>query len=169
MTAPIEFETLAEVLERRELSKLETQIDEKLDQIVECSSLTVQRAFERKVEKLERDKLLIEEKLSQKPGPKRGFEEMFELAMQFLANPWKLWASDRIEDKRTVLKLTFSERLAYSRNSGFRTPKTTTPFNTLGGNQMQLCKMAETKSAIPTSSTFQSHFKFSDLASFQFL
>ncbi len=128
---------------RCELSKLETQIDQKLDQIVECTSTTVQRAFERKVEKLERDKLIIEEKLSQKLGPKRSFDEMFELAMQFLANPWKLWASDRIEDKRTVLKLAFSERLAYCRNSGFRTPKTAMPFNTLGGNQMQLCEMAE--------------------------
>ncbi|MDJ1007688.1 MAG: recombinase family protein [Paracoccaceae bacterium] len=135
---------------RRELARLETQIDEKLDQIVECSSLTVQRAFERKVEKLEREKLLIEEKLAQKPGPKRSFEQMFELAMRFLASPWNLWTSPRIEDKRTVLKLAFSERLAYSRKTGFRTPKTTMPFNVLGGNHMQMCEVAEEVGFEPT-------------------
>ncbi len=128
---------------KRDLAALDQQIDEKLDQIVECSSLTVQRAFERKVEKLESDKLLIAEKLDQKPGPKRSFDQMFELAMSFLASPWNLWASERIEDKRTVLKLAFSERLAYNRKTGFRTPKTSMPFNMLGGNQMQLCEMAD--------------------------
>ena len=134
----------------RELSALESQIDAKLDQIVECTSTTVQRAFERKVEALERDKLLIEEKLASKPAPKRSFDEMFELAMQFLASPWKLWASDRIEDKRTVLKLTFSERLAYSRENGFRTPKTAMPFNMLGRNTMPMCEMAEEVGFEPT-------------------
>ena len=108
---------------KRDLTRLEAQIDEKLDQIVECTSTTVQRAFERKVEQLERDKLLLREKLSKSPGPKRGFEEMFELAMGFLANPWKLWSSPKLEDKRTVLKLTFPDRLAYQRGQGFRTPK----------------------------------------------
>lgn len=133
---------------KRDLSKLEKQIDEKLDQIVECTSTTVQRAFERKIEGLERDKLVIEEKLAAKPGPKRSFDKMFELAMNFLASPWKLWESDRIEDKRTVLKLAFSERLAYCRKTGFRTPKTSMPFNMLGGNHLPMCEMAEAQSSL---------------------
>src|SRR5687767_11383814 len=33
----------------------------------------------------------------------------------------KLWISERLEDKRTVLKLAFAERLIYTRNEGFRT------------------------------------------------
>ena len=104
--------------------------------------MAVQRAFERKIEKLERDKLVVQEKLATKPGPKRPFEEVFELAMGFLANPWKLWESDRIEDKRTVLKLAFSDRHAYQRGEGFRTPKTSLPFKMLGGNPMPMCEMA---------------------------
>jgi hypothetical protein len=40
----------------------------KLDQIVECAPATFQRAFERKVEQLERDKLLLKEKLGKSPG-----------------------------------------------------------------------------------------------------
>ena len=43
-------------------------------------------------------------------------------------NPCYLWESDRIEDKRAVLKLTFAERLAYTRGEGFRTALTSSPF-----------------------------------------
>jgi hypothetical protein len=67
---------------------------------------------------------------------------MFELAMNFLANPWKLRNSPRLEDKRTVLKLTFSDGLAYQRGEGFRTPKTSMPFRALGGHSMGNCEMA---------------------------
>ena len=53
--------------------------------------------------------------------------------MEFLAKPHKIWSSERFEDKRTVLKLTFSDRLAYVQNEGFRTAKTTLPFKVLEG------------------------------------
>lgn len=65
--------------------------------------------------------------------PVRGFDESFRTAMAFLANPWKLWASEALEDKRAVLKLAFADRLAYVRNEGFRTAETTLPFKVLGG------------------------------------
>ncbi len=74
--------------------------------------------------------------------------------MSFLASPWKLWGSDRIEDKRTVLKLAFSERLAYERGKGFRTPKTTMPFNMLGGLHMQNCEMADNE-VVTSNSVFE--------------
>ena len=103
---------------------------------------------------VERDKLAADEKLANGPGPGRTFEEMFELAMTFLANPWKLWASDRLEDKRTVLKLTFAKRLPYDRKNGFRTPETTIPFNMLGGKNMQKCEMARPKGFEPLTPRF---------------
>ena len=67
---------------------------------------------------------------------------MFEHAMQFLSNPKKLWGSKRLEDKKTVLKLAFQERLPYHRETGFRTPKTTIPISTLAGISMDKSKMA---------------------------
>ena len=63
--------------------------------------------------------------------PQRSFDEMFELAITFLGNPQKLWHSERLEDKRTALKLTFEDRLVYQRNIGFRTPKTSIVFKAL--------------------------------------
>ena len=71
-------------------------------------------------------------------APQRSFEELFELALGFLSNPWKLWQSEHLEDKRTVLKLAFEDRLTYCRKSGLRTPKTSLPFNMLGENNVQI-------------------------------
>ncbi len=48
---------------------------------------------------------------------------MFERALGFLANPWNIWENGSFADKCLVLKLTFLERLAYSRKTGLRTPK----------------------------------------------
>ncbi|WP_375205370.1 recombinase family protein [Hyphococcus sp.] len=118
---------------RRDLKKVDTQIEALMDRIVDASSMTVIAAYEKRISALERDKLSIEEKLVDTGAPLHAFEEMFEHSLKFLANPLKLWLSDRIEHKRTALKLTFSERLAYDRNQGFRTPETTLPFKALGG------------------------------------
>ena len=72
--------------------------------------------------------------------------------MEFLASPWKLWASEAQEDKRAVLKLIFADRLAYVRNEGFRTPETTLPFNALGGSLEGKSKMARPEGFEPPAS-----------------
>src|SRR5690606_15094446 len=69
----------------------EKQIEQLVDRIVDSESSTAVAAYERRIAALERDKLAADEKLANGPGPRRTFEEMFELAMAFLANPWKLW------------------------------------------------------------------------------
>lgn len=79
--------------------------------------------YEKHIEKTERQKLVLDEKLGNSVKTLHPFEKMFELAMGFLSNPCKIWESDRLEDERTVLKLTFSERLAYCRKTEFQTPK----------------------------------------------
>jgi hypothetical protein len=99
-------------------------------------------AYERRIANLEREKLVIIEKLQANAFPKRGSAEQFELAFRFLENPQELWASERLDDKRLVLKLTFADRLAYCRNGGFRTPQTTLPFKALGAVGGGKCKMA---------------------------
>ena len=136
--------TLKEKL-RAEVVKIERQIEQLVDRIVDSESSTAVRAYEQRIAKLERERLIASERLQDDIGPQRPFNEMFELALVFLSNPWKLWASERLEDKRTVLKLTFADRLAYSRESGFRTAKTTIPFNMLGGLNMRECELARPK------------------------
>ena len=81
--------------------------------------------------------------------PIRSFEDMFEHACQFLANPWKIWNNGDLAQRRTVLKLAFSERQYYCRKEGLRTQKTTLPFNMLGGIPESEGVMAEAQGFEP--------------------
>ena len=135
---------------RRDILAIEKQIEQLVDRIVEAPAQSAVAAYERRLAKLERDKAVKAEKLETGGRPQRSFEEMFELAFCFLANPWKLWTSERLEDKRTVLKLAFAHRLAYHRNGGFRTLKTTKPFNVLEALSSGDCKVADGVGFEPT-------------------
>ncbi len=115
----------------KEFVKIEKQIEQLVDRVVDCQSLTTVLAYEKRIAKLERNKLVAREKISNCGRPKEPFDKMFELAVRFLSNPWKLWSSGRLDDKKTVLKLAFSERLPYSRKNGFRTPQVSEPFRFL--------------------------------------
>ena len=115
----------------RDIQTLEKQIDALLERIVEATNPTVITAYETKIAKLEREKLVLEEKRLTSGNPRGRFEDMFELAMRFFANPSKLWVSGSHAHRRLVLKLTFADRLSYCRKLGFRTPEMTLPFKAL--------------------------------------
>lgn len=118
---------------RRERDSLCKQIDGILDRLIDTSSPSVISAYEKRIAELETGKLLLDEKLSSPTTSPRTFDETFEHAMHYLSNPQKLWISGRYEDRRTVLKLTFSEHLVYCRKTGFRTPEFSMPFKALTG------------------------------------
>jgi len=63
--------------------------------------------------------------------------------LNFLANPWNLWASERLEHKKAVLKLAFVDRLAYVRNEGFRTPDLALPLKVLADLEIFKCARRE--------------------------
>ncbi len=119
----------------REAGKIEKDINEFLDRIVTTQNASVIAAYENKIASLEREKLLVNEKLQKSRHPAKSKREVLELSLQFLSNPWKLWDSGSVILQKTVLRLAFDKRLEYCRNEGYRTPKTTLPFNVLS----QLC------------------------------
>ena len=118
---------------KRKVIEIEKKVENLLDRIVDSSSDSVVRAYEQRITALEREKLVMAEKLQKQHKPQRSFDQMFELAIAFLSNPCKLWDSEHLEDKRTALKLTFEDRLIYQRNKGVRTPKTSIVFRALNG------------------------------------
>jgi site-specific DNA recombinase len=126
------------------IKQIETQVDKLLDRIVDASSDSVVSAYEKRVAKLEREKALAQEQLAQSGKPRHTFEESFEHAMQFLANPWSIWVNSDLALKKTVLRLAFVEPLPYSRNQGLRTPKLALPFKALGEICSHKCEMAPT-------------------------
>tara|TARA_R110002073_G_scaffold194720_1_gene353774 strand:+ start:1208 stop:1498 length:291 start_codon:yes stop_codon:yes gene_type:complete len=53
--------------------------------------------------------------------------------MKFLENPYELWDSEVLEDRRNVLKLCFTGKLCFDKNEGFRTACKSLPFTVLEG------------------------------------
>ncbi len=138
---------------KRELKALDTDIDELVQRIVETSNTTVITAYETKIEQLQQKKLSISDRLRNQSKPKHSFEESIEHAITFLQNPRRIWDSGDFAMKRTVLRLAFSERLAYSRKDGYRTPKTSLPFKVLGDICKEDFKMVEPRGIEPLTST----------------
>ena len=117
---------------KRELVETEKKIEQLVEAVVEATNPRVIAAYEQRIEKLERQKLVLAEKEDQSDIQTGSFEKLFELSIRFLASPCKIWDSGSFQLQRLVLKLVFSEHLAYCRETGFRTPKTTLPFSMLG-------------------------------------
>ena len=78
-----------------------------LDRVVASDSPSIIRANENRIKDLEVQKMEMKEKVAFCGKPLRHYDEIFRTAMEFLAKPQKLWLSERLEDKRAVLKLTF--------------------------------------------------------------
>jgi len=116
---------------RLELGKIDKKVEQFLERIIDADNHTVIKAYENQVRKLEEEKISISESIAQCGRPLPDFDKTFRTAFEFLGNPYKLWSSDNVEDKRIVLKLAFDNRLAYVRNEGFRTAETSQPFSLL--------------------------------------
>ena len=116
---------------KQETAAVEKKISQFLDRIVDADSRTVISAYERKVGELERDKLVLMENIARCGTPARDYDEVFQTAMAFLANPWNLWETGALEDRRAMLKLVFPGNLIYARESGFQTPEISLPFKAL--------------------------------------
>lgn len=114
-----------------ELAKIEREVEQFLDRIAQAQLPSVVTAYENRIRRLEERKIEIGERIAHCGRPLRSFDETLRTSLDFLANPWNLWASERLEHKKAVLKLAFADRLAYVRNEGFRTPDLALPFKVL--------------------------------------
>ena len=123
---------------KQHLRQSDKQIEGLLDRILNASSDAVIRTYEQKITELESSKVRLHDQLANQQPSKGKFEEVLELSLKFLANPWKLWESGEIALQRMVLRLAFTDRLIYHRNEGARTPKTALPFKALGGISTRL-------------------------------
>ena len=130
----------------KQVGEIESQIDALLDRIVDASSPSVVAAYEKRIEKLEREKLLLAEKAAQCVPPPGRLEEVIEPALAFLSNPWNIYKKGSFALKRTVLRLAFVEPLRYDRSEGYRTAKITFPFKVLADFFDARCGLVEPRS-----------------------
>lgn len=127
---------------KNELQRIESDVGRLIDRIVETSAPTVAAALEKRVRDLEERKLIVGEQIANCGRPVRSFEESVRTPLNFLANPWLLWNSGELTQRRALLKLAFQERPRYARNEGFRTPNLALPFKLLEGFAMPELVMA---------------------------
>jgi len=117
----------------RQIKETEKQIEGILDRIVDAANPAVVVAYEKRLAKLEREKILLAEKSVQGVPLKGRLEEIIELSHKFLASPWYIYKNGEAITRQIVLRLVFSEPLRYCRKEGYGTPKTSFPFRMLGG------------------------------------
>ena len=144
---------------RTELANVEQEINQLLDRIVDASSPRVVQAYEKRIDELENKKLIFAEKAAETAAPKHGIDEMLELSLTFLANPLKIWNTERFELRRLLLKLVFRDKLHYLKNEGYRTPETTSVsalFRQFCEEKIKMVPLARLELARPKSTDFKS-------------
>ena len=117
----------------KQLQETERQMENLLDRIVEASSPSVVNAYEARIEKLEREKIVLSERAAKTVPPRGRLEDCMELALRFLSNPWILYENGDFVMRQTVLRLAFSEPLRYGKNDLYGTPEFSFPFKYLTG------------------------------------
>jgi site-specific DNA recombinase len=143
------------ILLKNKLTQVESKVSLLVERIVRTDSESLITTYENELHKLEEEKIVMSEKIQNCGRPLTTFDETFRTAFGFLSNPYKLWTSDRMEDKRSVLRLVFAERLPYYRNEGFRTAQTdqiSLPFKVLenlNGSEYEVASPARFELASP--------------------
>ena len=118
---------------RKQLDETNRQIEGLLDRIVEANNASVVSAYETRIDKLERDRIVLQEKIDNAVPEKGRLEDCMELAMRFLSSPWNIYKNGDYALRQTVLRLAFAEPLRYSLNGVYGTPELSFPFKYLGG------------------------------------
>ena len=103
----------------KQIADNDAAISQLIDRTLETSSPALLTAYEKKIEQIERETLLLRDKQAQNRQPKVNFDTLFELSMRFFSQPKKIWESNVYELQRLVLKLVFKGHLPYAHGKGF--------------------------------------------------
>jgi site-specific DNA recombinase len=139
---------------KKPIAEIDRQIETLLDRIVGGKSESPVASYERRVEKLSREKLLLAEKLSATANETRIPSQEFEPALRFLENPMNLWSSDKPAHKQAVMKMLFEGRPTYKKKEGVRTPIYTCPVNALAAISRDKSEMARPRGFEPLTFGF---------------
>ena len=134
---------------QRQLKDVERQIESLLDRIVDANSASVVSAYEARIEKLERQKIVLAERVETTVPPKGPLEDCIELALDFLANPWIIYKKGDFTLRQTVLRLVFSKPLKYGQNGVHGTPELSFPLKYLAGISGEKSEMVRVKGLEP--------------------
>jgi site-specific DNA recombinase len=114
-----------------DLKKLDQKSDRIFERLLEANNPTLINKYEGELRRIDEMKAVLTSKSGDFGTPLANFEDTYRTALEFLANPWKLWASEQLSDKRILLRLAFSGRISYHRENGYRTADLSLPFKVL--------------------------------------
>ncbi|MEC7547550.1 MAG: hypothetical protein VYB48_11515 [Pseudomonadota bacterium] len=105
--------------ERCYLPMLRSLRPSRSQRLLDTDSPTLIKTYEKSIKQLEKQKVLLDEKL--KVGRKRqpSFERAFKTALVWLTNPAVLWDTGCLADRKSLLKVLFTDNLRYDKESGF--------------------------------------------------
>ena len=89
----------------------------------EATNASVVSAYETRIDKLERDRIVLQEKIENAVPEKGRLENCMELAMRFLSSSWNIYKNGDYALRQTVLRLAFAKPLRYSLNGVYGTPE----------------------------------------------
>ena len=118
---------------KKQFVDTQKQIESLLDRLVDASSASVVSAYETRIDKLERQKIVLSERLENAVPPSGRLEECMELALRFLSSPWDIYKNGDYVLRQTVLRLAFLKPLRYSLEGVYGTPDFSFPFKALTG------------------------------------
>ena len=110
------------------IDAVQNEIDEYMASIRLCSNPLVIKGIEEKIDSLEAKKLRLGEKVQQ-PKKHYNFDDALNQVFDFLKDPYLVWSTGDLQEKRLVLRLVFEEPLIYNRDSGFGTATFSLPVN----------------------------------------
>lgn len=115
-------------------TEIERKIAQLLERIVETNNTTLVKTYESKLQELEFDKAVLDEKIANFGKSLPSFDENSRTALEFLRKPHELWARGELVGRRNVLRLCFTTKLVYDKNEGYRTAPKSLPFSVLGAS-----------------------------------
>ena len=138
------------VQHEKKLRKVQDEIKVLIDRITRTGNNQVIQAYEKRIEELSNEELLVKEKIESLKTPRMDFETASDVVFGILKNPYDKWLKGGIHQKRLVFKLVFSDKLVYDRERGFETAHLSLPLRVFTLSEEQNSSLVEMVGIEPT-------------------
>ena len=117
-----------------EIKKLDKQIDDATNKLIESKSIAVQAALEKKIEEIERQRQQIQQSTNNLSNHQLDFGTALNTVMAFIENPHDAWIRGDLKRKKLVQRLVFARPIALHPSQGIGTADLSLPFKMLKEN-----------------------------------
>jgi len=145
-----DFENNTKSYETR-LAEIKIEVTLTVDKITQLSNPIALSALETRLEDLERERLVLENKIQNNPQDKIDVGTLIQEVVDFIPNTHKLWESGTTTEKKLLLELVFDDKITYSKKEGVRTPVFSPLYAILGNSDTTKNSLVEMAGVEPAS------------------